>query len=161
MGAGVVGGGAAAGNLATAMLLRARDKGLPMPAGLMLFSPFVDLTEAGDSFQANLGLSQLTGELLKQRVALYASNAHLADSYLSPLTADLRGFPPTLIICGTRDLLLSNSARMHRKLRTSGVDAELHIWEAMSHGGFGGATPEDLEVTDEIRRFIARIGPRA
>jgi epsilon-lactone hydrolase len=139
------------------MLLRARDAGLPMPAGLMLFSPLLDLSESGDSFQTNGGLSPLTGEFLKQRIALYAGGADLTDPYLSPLFGDVTDFPPTLIVSGTRDLLLSDAARMHRKLRNAGIDAELHVWEAMSHGGFGGAAPEDLEVGQEIRRFIGRI----
>jgi hypothetical protein len=42
---------------------------------------------------------------------------------------------------------------MHRKLRAAGVDAELHVFEAMPHGGFGGA-PEDREVAVEVRRFL-------
>jgi epsilon-lactone hydrolase len=157
IGGGAVGGGAAGGNLAAATLLRAREDGLPMPAGLMLFSPLLDLTESGDSFRANHGLSSLTAEFLQQRIALYAKDINLADPYLSPLAGDVSAFPPTLIVSGTRDLLLSDAARMHRKLRKAGVDAELHVWEAMSHGGFGGATPEDLEVGEEIRRFITRI----
>ncbi|MBZ3916625.1 alpha/beta hydrolase [Streptomyces acidiscabies] len=62
--------------------------------------------------------------------------------------------PPTYLQSGTRDLFLSNTVRMHRKLRSSGVHAELHIGEAMPHGGFGGA-PENLELDAEAGRFIA------
>ena len=54
----------------------------------------------------------------------------------------------------TRDLFLSSTVQLHRKLRESGVSAELHVFEAMPHGGFFGA-PEDDEVGAEIRRFIA------
>ena len=56
---------------------------------------------------------------------------------------------------GTRDLFLSNAVRIHRKLRDAGVDAELHVWEAMPHGGFFGA-PEDTEMGVELRRFLAK-----
>ena len=129
-----------------------------MPGGLMLFSPMVDMTESGDSFQTNLGIDHaLAAGSLKRRTTLYAGGSPLTDAYLSPLYGDLTGFPPTLLVSGTRDLLLSDTVRMHRKLRSAGLDAELHIWEAMSHGGFGGATPEDLQVEAEIRQFIARI----
>ena len=62
-------------------------------------------------------------------------------------------FPSTFVQAGTRDLFLSNAVRMHRKLRTAGVDAELHVFEAMPHGGFAGA-PEDIEVRVELRRFL-------
>lgn len=44
---------------------------------------------------------------------------------------------------------------MHRKLRSAGIECELHVFEAMPHGGFGG-TPDDMEVTMELRRFLTK-----
>lgn len=155
----VVGGGSAGGNLAAATVVRARDEGLPLPAGVVLLTPEVDLTESGDSFTTNLGIDSVLG-LLMQTNLLYANGHDLAHPYLSPLFADLAGFPPTFLQSGTRDLFLSNTVRMHRKLREAGVDAELHVWEAMPHGGFGGA-PEDAEVRAELRRFLDRVLHRA
>ena len=59
---------------------------------------------------------------------------------------------------GTRDLLLSDTVRMHRKLLQAGVTAELHVWEAMPHGGFGGIfgapTPEDEEMSETFVKFV-------
>jgi acetyl esterase/lipase len=152
----VVGGGSAGGNLAAALMLRARDEGLPLPAALVLLTPEVDLTESGDSFQTNLGLDCVLTASLADSIALYADGHDLEDPYLSPLFGDLTSpFPPTFLQAGTRDLFLSNAVRMHRRLRAGGVDAELHIFEAMPHGGFFGA-PEDDELADELRRFVAR-----
>jgi acetyl esterase/lipase len=90
--------------------------------------------------------------------ALYAAGHALTDPYVSPLFADFtRGFPPTFIQAGTRDLFLSNSVLMHRKLRRAGIEAELHVWEAMPHAGFGfGSVPENDEIAQEVRLFIAR-----
>jgi acetyl esterase/lipase len=155
----VVGGASAGGNLAAALLVRAKDEGLPMPAALVLISPEVDLTESGDSFHTNLGVDHVLGSLLQVNL-LYANGHDLAHPYLSPLFGDLTGFPPTFLQTGTRDLFLSNTARMHRSLRAAGVEAELHVFEAMPHGGFGGA-PEDLEVVAEAQRFVDRhVGAR-
>jgi monoterpene epsilon-lactone hydrolase len=151
----VVGGGSAGGNLAAALILRARDEGLPLPAALILLTPEADLTESGDSFQTNLGLDCVLTESLADSIALYAGDHDLRHPYLSPLFGDLTApFPPTFLQTGTRDLFLSNTVRMHRKLRAGGVDAQLHVFEAMPHGGFFGA-PEDDELTNEIRRFLA------
>ena len=151
----VVGGGSAGGNLAAALILRARDEGLPLPVALILLTPEADLTESGDSFQTNLGIDNVLTESLVDSIALYASDHDLRHPYLSPLFGDLSApFPPTFLQAGTRDLFLSNTVRMHRKLRAGGVDAQLHVFEAMPHGGFFGA-PEDDELTDEIRRFLA------
>lgn len=153
----VVGGGSAGGNLVAAMLLRAKDEGLPMPAALVLFTPEIDLTESGDSFDTNAGVDFVLVNRLTDSIALYAGDHELTHPYLSPIFGDVTGFPPTFVQAGTRDLFLSNAVRMHRKLRDSGVDAELHVWEAMPHGGFFGA-PEDAEMGVELRRFLAKHG---
>jgi epsilon-lactone hydrolase len=151
----VVGGGSAGGNLAAALTLRARDEGLPLPAALVLLTPEVDLTESGDSFQTNLGIDCVLTGSLADSIALYAGHHDLRHPYLSPLFGDLTSpFPPTFLQAGTRDLFLSNTVRMHRKLRAGGVDAQLHVFEAMPHGGFFGA-PEDDDLTEELRRFLA------
>jgi acetyl esterase/lipase len=119
----VVGGRSAVGNLAVAMLLQAREAGLPLPAGLVLLSPEVDLTESGDSFAVNRLVDLMLP--LPQRSAnlLYANDANLSDPALSPLFGDLTGLPPTLLQSGTRDLFLSNTVRIHRALRKAGVPA--------------------------------------
>jgi acetyl esterase/lipase len=150
----VVGGASAGGNLAAALMLRAHDEGLPMPAALVLQTPEVDLTESGDSFATNLGLDNVLTASLAGSIALYAGDHDLTHPYVSPLFGDVTAFPPTLLQAGTRDLFLSNTVRMHRKLRAAGVDAELHVFEAMPHGGFFGA-PEDEELAREVRHFLA------
>lgn len=152
-----VGGGSAGGNLAAALLLRAHDEGLPMPAALVLTTPEVDLTESGDTFQTLDGVDNILASCREQNL-LYAAGHDLTDPYLSPLFGDLAHFPPTFLPSGTRDLFLSNTVRMHRKLRNAGVEAELHVFEAMPHGGFGGSSPEDRDLSAEIRRFVDRHG---
>lgn len=149
----VVGGLSAGGNLAAALMLRARDEGLPLPAGLVLLTPELDLTESGDSFQVNLAVDVGLPRGLAEVNTLYADGETLADPYLSPLFGDFaRGFPPTLLQAGTRDLFLSNAVRMHRALRKAAIEVELHVFEGMPHAGFFGA-PEDLELGLEVRRF--------
>lgn len=150
----VVGGRSAGGNLAAALALRARDEGLPLPAALVLLSPEADLTESGDSFQVNRMVDVVLPGSLMAANLLYAAGHDLAHPYLSPLFGDFTpGFPPTFIQSGTRDLFLSNAVRLHRALRRARVEAELHVFEAMPHGGFMGA-PEDRELAAELQRFL-------
>ena len=153
-----VGGDSAGGNIAAALLLRARDAGLPMPAALVLNSPQVDLLEAGDTFRTLAGVDNVLRSLQPTN-ALYAAGADLREPHLSPVLGDLSGFPPTFLRSGTRDLFLSNTVRMHRNLRGAGVEAELHVFEAMPHGGFGGDTPEDREAAAEQRHFLTKHNP--
>jgi monoterpene epsilon-lactone hydrolase len=156
----VIEGGSAGGNLAAALVLRARDEGLPLPAGLVLITPEVDLTESGDSFATNLGVDNVLTRRLMPANLLYANGHDLAHPYLSPLFGDFtRGFPPTFVQAGTRDLFLSNAVRMHRALWRAEVPVELHIFEAMPHGGFFGA-PEDHELEAAVRRFVGSLTPR-
>jgi acetyl esterase/lipase len=151
-----VAGASAGGNLAAAMLLRARAESVPVPAALVLLSPEVDLTESGDTFATNVGVDYVLLNGLAESIALYAGDHDLTDPLLSPLFGELSAFPPTFLQSGTRDLFLSNTVRMHRRLRDGGVEAELHVWEAMPHGGFFGAAPEDDEIAAELRRFLSR-----
>lgn len=151
----IVGGGSAGGNLAAALILRARDEGLPLPAAAVLMTPEIDLTESGDSFHTGLD-STIPGGLMQANL-LYAAGHDLADPYLSPLFADFaKGFPPTFLTAGTRDLFLSNAVRLQRKLSALDVPVELHLMEAAPHGAFG-SWPEVVELDREMRRFCDRI----
>jgi acetyl esterase/lipase len=157
----VVGGVSAGGNLAGALVLRARDEGLPLPAAVVLHTGAFDLAHGGDSWNTNAGLDPLLDGSSTPCVMLYAGDHDLKEPYLSPLYGDLEGFPPTILLTGTRDMLLSDNVRMHRALRAAGVDARLHVWEAAGHGGFLGMAPEDAERGYEIRRFAHERWARA
>jgi monoterpene epsilon-lactone hydrolase len=129
----------------------------PLPAGLILITPELDLTESGDSF-AVIGAANV---VLKQSLMpvnlLYAAGHDLADPMLSPVFGDFsKDFPPTAITGGTRDLFLSNAVGMHNALRRSGSYSELFIEEAMPHDGLMGV-PEDKLLAAEVRNFADRI----
>jgi Esterase/lipase len=64
---------------------------------------------------------------------LYANGTDLKDPMLSPIYGDFHGFPPAILTTGTRDLFLSNTVRTHRKLRDAGIEAQLIVFEGLSH----------------------------
>ena len=151
----ILGGGSAGANLTAALALRARDEGLPLPAATVLNTPELDLTESGDTFQTHQLIDVMLPLPLMETNLLYAGGHDLSHPYLSPLFGDFsKGFPPTYLQTGTRDMFLSNAVRMHRALRRARVPVELHVGEGMPHGGFGGATPEDMELKAEVQRFV-------
>jgi epsilon-lactone hydrolase len=151
----VVGGTSAGGNIAASMILMARDEGLPLPAATVLNTPSTDLTAAGDTWKTNAGLDNLLTGTEHVPMLLYAGGHDLRDPLISPLFGDFsKGFPPTILTTGTRDLLLSDTVRFHRALRSSGIEAELHVWEAGGHGLFLGMAPEDAERAAEIATFL-------
>jgi acetyl esterase/lipase len=149
----IVGGTSAGGNLAAAMILRARDEGLPLPAAVIFNTGAFDLTGSSDSWRTNDGLDSVLSGPVEPCTELYAGGYDRREPYISPLFGDLGGFPPVILLTGTRDRLLSDNVRMHRALRAAGCEAELHVWEAAGHGGFLGMAPEDAERFSELRRF--------
>lgn len=149
----IVGGTSAGGNLAAALILRARDEGLPLPAAVVFNTGAFDLTGSGDSWQTNDGLDNVLSGAVEPCTELYAGRHDRREPYISPLFGELTGFPPVILLSGTRDRLLSDNVRMHRALLKAGNEAELHVWEAAGHGGFLGMAPEDAERFAEIRRF--------
>jgi epsilon-lactone hydrolase len=157
----IVGGTSAGGNLAAALILRARDEGLPLPAAVVFNTGAFDLTGSSDSWQTNDGLDNVLSGPVEPCTELYAGGHDRREPYISPLFGDLTGFPPAILLTGTRDRLLSDNVRMHRALRAAGVEAELHVWEAAGHGGFLGMAPEDGERFAELRRFAEAHWVRA
>jgi epsilon-lactone hydrolase len=154
-------GSSAGGALTLSMVLRAKQENLPLPAAIAPGTPMSDLTGRGDSFATNALLDNVLiayGVSCDARAALYANGRDLKDPLLSPIYGDVHGFPPTILTTGTRDLLLSNTVRMHRKLRLAGVEAALQVFEGMAHGQYFGdpAAPESKEVFEEIAGFFDR-----
>ena len=150
----IIGGASAGGNLAAATILKARDAGLPLPAAAVLMTPELDLTESGDTFNTLLGVDTALSSRLMPANLLYAGGHELTDPYVSPLFGDFRkGFPPTLLISGTRDLFLSNTVRMHCALRAADIKADLYVMEAATHIGFY-AGPESEARTRQVRHFV-------
>jgi monoterpene epsilon-lactone hydrolase len=152
----IIGGASAGGNFAAASILRARDSGLRLPAACVLMTPEIDLTEGGDSFHTLLGVdAALTSSLMPANL-LHAGGHDLCDPHLSPLFGDFtKGFPPTFLQSGTRDLFLSNTVLMHRALRRADIEAELHVFDAAGHMMFMNG-PEAEDRTRELRRFCDR-----
>ncbi|MBL8906736.1 MAG: alpha/beta hydrolase [Rhizobiales bacterium] len=154
-------GSSAGGGLAMAVVLRLKELGGPLPGVLFLGTPWADLTKTGDTYFANAEVdnSLVSYEgILEAAAKLYAAGRNLKDPLLSPLYGDLTGFPPAILVSGTRDLLLSLTVRTHRLLRGSGVEAELQVFEGMSHAQYLTAypAPEALEAIGEVAAFFER-----
>jgi acetyl esterase/lipase len=152
-------GTSAGGALTAATLLRAKMEGLPMPGAIALGTPTVDLTKTSDSLFTNEGVDNVLGTyegFIRATTTLYANGRDLRDPLISPIYGDVGGFPPTILTSGTRDLYLSNTVRMHRKLRAANVEATLQVWEGQSHTQYYAdiTAPETKEYHDEIARFF-------
>lgn len=154
-----IGGTSAGGGLALAAVHRMLDLRLPLPGALYAGTPWADLTDTSDSLHVNENIDRVLPAydgLLHAAARLYVGDADMIDPLVSPVYGDFAGFPPTWIVSGTRDILLSDAARVHRKLRNAGVLAELNVFEGMSHAGYLNPpdSPESAEVYAALSLFL-------
>ena len=152
-------GTSAGGALTLEMVLRAKQTGLPVPGAIAPGTPMSDVTKVGDTFYTN----ELVDNILVSRdgfcdagATVYAAGHDMKDPLISPVYGDMHGFPPTILTSGTRDLLLSNTVRVHRKLRQANVEATLQVFEGQSHAHYlrDDTAPETKEVFTEISGFF-------
>ncbi|MCE7901891.1 MAG: alpha/beta hydrolase [Gammaproteobacteria bacterium PRO9] len=149
-------GDSAGGQLAVALVLAAHKAGLPRPGAVVAMSPVTDMTDTGDSYVTMANFDPIQSTDRSNRVD-YMAGHDPKDPLLSPIFADLRGFPPLLIQVGTRDLLLSDSVRLARKARVDGVDVTLDVWDGMWHVWQGNPTvPEARAASMEAAAFLRR-----
>lgn len=157
-------GTSAGGALTLELVLRAREQSLPVPGALASGTPMSDATKTGDSFYTNEKVDNILVSrdgFCDAATVIYAQGHDLRDPLISPVYGDLHGFPPTILTTGTRDLLLSNTVRVHRKLRRAGIDATLQVYEGQSHAQyeFDDTLPESKEAFGEIAGFFkAHLG---
>lgn len=154
-----IGGTSAGGGLALAAAHKFKALGMPMLAAIYAGTPWADLTKTGDTLFTNEGLDRVLVTYdgsLGASARLYAHGHDMTDPLISPVYGDFRGFPPTILITGTRDMFLSDTARTHRKLRATGVPADLHVFEAMSHAGYAFelGSPESQQTYSELAKFL-------
>ncbi len=154
-------GASAGGALTLEMVLKAKALGLPLPGAIAPGTPMADLTGPGDSFNTNALVDNVLvspDALCTPAAKFYAQGHDIADPLLSPIYGDFHGFPPTILTTGTRDLLLSNTVRTHRKLRQAGVEAQLEVFEGQSHAQYerDDHAPETKEAFEEMAAFFDR-----
>jgi acetyl esterase/lipase len=129
-------GESAGGGLAAGSVLKMRDQGRPMPAAVVLWSPWADITNRGDSAITlkSFEPTYLYREHLGRAGDAYAEPKDQKNPYVSPVYGDYaKGFPPTLIQGGTRELFLSHFVRQYRAIDDAGGRAVLDLYDGMPH----------------------------
>lgn len=156
----VVAGDSAGGGLAVAMLVAARDRGLPMPAAAALTSPWADLTLTAESIGDRKDRDPaLRPELLRIAADAYVgAQADAADPLVSPVFADLSGLPPLLVLVGSEEILHDDATTLVRHALRDGVNAELIIGEGMPHcwTGYAGKLKAATGHVNELAAFLGR-----
>lgn len=130
----IIAGDSAGGNLALTLTLKLKEQGRLLPRGLILLSPWTDLTMTGKSHKEKISIDPiLTSEYLQRCIDGYAPEMNLKNPYLSPVFADFTGFPPVYIQVGTNEILLSDSAKLQRQLQKYHVSVKMEYYPGMWH----------------------------
>lgn len=149
-------GDSAGGNLALATAVRARDAKLPLPGAVLLFSPWLDFAEEGVSYRTVTDDPILSPPVLDGFKSAYLGNGERKSAKVTPLYADLRGLPSTLVHVGSWERLHDDSITLVERMKTAGVDAQLQIFDGMCHGWqlFAPMLDEGMASIEAGARFI-------
>jgi epsilon-lactone hydrolase len=154
----VLAGDSAGGGLVLSTLLAARAAGLPQPAAAAVFSPWVDLTLAGDSMRTKIGIDPIfTREPFERYLERYLAGQDPTQPLASPVLTDLRGLAPLLIQVGANELLLDDAVRLAGRAAADDVDVTLQVWGRLPHVFqlmYGRLAEADVAL-DQAGRFLA------
>jgi epsilon-lactone hydrolase len=154
-------GDSAGGGLAVSTQLRARERGLPLPAASMPFSPWVDLEATGESYESNRDRDPFFyAESVRQFASLFlGESGDPRDPLASPIYADLSGLGPIYIQVGGDETLLDDARQLDELARKAGVDVQLDVFPGMLHT-FQMAAGRAPEADEAIRRLASWVRPR-
>jgi acetyl esterase/lipase len=130
-----IGGDSAGGGLTIALINRLREAREELPACAWLVSPWTDLTMSGST----LATKDTVDPIIHKEYLGELADAYLPagmdrkDPRVSPLYADLKGFPPTLIQVGSAETLLADATRFAEAAGAADVPVILEIWPQMIH----------------------------
>jgi len=156
----VFAGDSAGGGLTVTTCLAAREAGVPLPAGIVAFSPGLDHTRSGATMTTKDGIDPFfTRESLDRTAELYLAGADPDQPLLAPAVhADLTGFPPLLLQAGTNELLLDDAVRLADRARAAEVDVMLDVTADVPHvfQAFTGSLDEADQALDRAALFIVQ-----
>jgi acetyl esterase/lipase len=167
----IIAGDSAGGGLTLSTALGIRNAGWPMPAALVLLSPWTDLSLSSPSYQHNKKReAMLTAGFLSRAAAHYCNETNRGratrrqDSGASPFFADLAGLPPMLAHVGGDEILLDDARLVIERADAAGGEATLRVFDELWHvfQASAGALPEADESLREIGDFCrAQLARRA
>lgn len=154
----IVAGDSAGGNLALSLVLKLKEENRLLPRGLVLMSPWTDLTSSGKSHETQAQIDPvLSAPYLEQMIQNYAAEEDLKNPFISPLFGDFKGFPPVYIQVGENEILLSDSTCLHKKMIKENVSVRLDICKGMWHVFQMSPLKNAYEAMDRFAEFIYDI----
>lgn len=170
----IIAGDSAGGNLALSLTLKLKEEGRLLPRGLVLMSPWTDLTSSGHSHKTRAALDPVLDKAyLDKAIAAYVkgegkeergeadqeecSEETLKNPLISPLFGDFAGFPPTYIQVGDNEILLNDATQLHKDMIKANVSVKLDVFKGMWHVFQMSPFKTAYEAMDKNAEFIYDI----
>jgi acetyl esterase/lipase len=156
----VVAGDSAGGGLTASLLLAAKDRGLPLPAGAVCLSPWVDLTNSAFTYDSRREADKMFSKASADEArSLYLGDHDPQDPLASPVFGQWSGMPPLLILVGDAEVLLDDAAQLASVAAAAGVDVEHHVYAEMPHVWpiSYPAFPEAVDAVTQVAEFVQRV----
>ncbi|MBZ9978379.1 alpha/beta hydrolase [Mesorhizobium sp. BR-1-1-10] len=142
------------------VLQRLRAQRRPLPVATLIISGWFDMALTGASYETNRDKDPaFAREAVDWLAANFIGDADRRDPEVSPLYADLSGFPPVFLQAGADETLVDESRMFAERARQAGVETRLDVFDGMLHSFqmMAGRAPE---ADDAIARFAAWVRPR-
>jgi acetyl esterase/lipase len=152
-----IAGDSAGGGLTLAILVSARDQGLPLPAAAVPISPWSDLTCTNESYKTRAEADPMvTPGGIGKMAGVYLQGKDPTHPYASPNLASLQSLPPLLIHVGRDEVLLDDSIKLDQRAKADGVKSTLEIWDDMIHvwHAFHPMLPEGKQAIARVGAFL-------
>lgn len=154
----VISGDSAGGNLALSLVLKLKSEGRLLPRGMVLMSPWTDLTLSGESHQTKKEVDPvLNEEYIQKMIVNYADGQKKDEPFISPLFGDFSGFPPTYIQVGENEILQSDSRMLFEKMIKANVSVKMDLFPGMWHVFQMSPFKTAYEAMDKNAEFIYDI----
>lgn len=155
-------GDSAGGGLVASSVLKIRDEGIGIPAAIVLWSPWTDITGSGDSYHTLKNADPFLPPdfSLNNMADAYANPSDQKNPYVSPVYGNFsKGFPPTLIQGGTKEILLSDFIRLYQAIDQVNIPVKLDLYEGMPHDFqiFLYNTPETYTALSKMSKFLQQF----
>lgn len=154
----IIAGDSAGGNLALSLVHKLKQENRLLPRGLVLFSPWTDLTCSGKTYETRKAVDPiLSKKYIEEMIQNYAPGEDLENPLISPLFGNFEGFPPTYIQVGDNEILLADAISLHKKMSRANVSVKLDVFKGMWHVFQMAPFKKALEAMDKNAEFIYDI----
>ncbi len=154
----IVAGDSAGGNMALSLVMKLKMENRLLPRGIMLMSPWTDLTSSGKSHITKADIDPvLNANYINEMIENYAKGENLKNPLISPLFGSYEGFPPTYIQVGSNEILLNDSTMLHKKMVKENVSVKIDVFKGMWHVFQMSPFKTAYEAMDKNAEFIYDI----